>query len=302
MAGSEVTFGHPEGVNVGDTFDNYKQLNAEGVHRSNQGGISGTEHDGADSIVISHGYPDDVDLGDEIIYTGHGGQNKSGKQIKDQEMTRGNLALVRNQLEGIPVRVIRGPARNNPSAPISGYRYDGLYLVESHWHEIGSAGFRIWRYRLVRSEVGRENPPPAAIEPIGLNGGNESPRRATILVQRIVRDTKQAKEIKRKYRHRCQVCGTFIETEAGRYAEAAHIRPLGKPHNGPDKPQNILCLCPNHHVMFDLGVFSINDDFSLVGIPGRLTRGKWHDISVEHLRYHRKHFSADKRALTLGEE
>ncbi|MGN7878423.1 YDG/SRA domain-containing protein [Ensifer sp. 22460] len=295
MADGETRFGHPAGVNIGDTFDSYKALNASGVHRSTQGGISGTERDGADSIVISHGYPDDEDLGDEIIYTGHGGQNKSGKQVKNQEMNRGNLALVRNQLEGIPVRVIRGPA-DTPYAPISGYRYDGLYRVESHWHETGLAGFRIWRYRLIRME-GSENATPATVDPIELTGGKENPDRATMLVHRIIRDTEQAKKIKRKYRYRCQVCGIVIKTEYGSYAEAAHIRPLGRPHNGPDTPENILCLCPNHHVMFDLGVFSISDDFSLVGIPGRLTCGKWHSISVEQLRYHRKRFSADKLTL-----
>lgn len=30
---------------------------------------------GADSIVVSGGYPDDADYGDEIIYTGHGGRD-----------------------------------------------------------------------------------------------------------------------------------------------------------------------------------------------------------------------------------
>ncbi|WP_085032237.1 YDG/SRA domain-containing protein [Ensifer aridi] len=294
MADGELRFGHPEGVAVGDTFNDYKEMNKKGVHRSTMGGISGTERDGADSIVISGGYSDDVDLGDEIVYTGHGGQDSSGKQIKDQKMGRGNLALVRSEIEGNLVRVIRGATRGSRFAPVSGYRYDGLYRVESHWSEFGSAGFRIWRYRLVLVEGGPGNSNRSEVEQAGLNGGNQKPRRSITSVQRIVRDTKQAKEIKRRYRHCCQVCGDCIETSAGRYAEAAHIRPLGKPHNGPDTPENILCLCPNHHVMFDLGVFNINEDFSLIGMPGRLTVRKWHAISKEHLRYHREHFSADK--------
>jgi euchromatic histone-lysine N-methyltransferase len=45
---------------------------------------------------MSGGYEDDVDNSDDLIYTGQGGNNLTGdrRQIKDQEMTKGNLALV----------------------------------------------------------------------------------------------------------------------------------------------------------------------------------------------------------------
>jgi hypothetical protein len=42
-----------------------------------------------------------------------------------------------------------------------------------------------------------------------------------------------------------------VESERSFLREAAHIRPLGAPHNGPDTWDNTLCLCPNHHVPFD---------------------------------------------------
>ena len=45
------------------------------------------------------------------------------------------------------------------------------------------------------------------------------------------------------YDYRCQMCGTRLEGLAGPYAEAAHIRSLGKPHHGPDTLDNLLCLC-----------------------------------------------------------
>jgi hypothetical protein len=54
------------------------------------------------------------------------------------------------------------------------------------------------------------------------------------------------------------------------YAEAAHIRPLGAPHDGPDSYENLICLCPNHHTLFDIGGFTIADDLSLIGIDGKL--------------------------------
>ena len=52
-------------------------------------GISGTATEGADSIVVSGGYEDDEDHGDEIIYTGAGGNDpRTKKQIADQTLDR----------------------------------------------------------------------------------------------------------------------------------------------------------------------------------------------------------------------
>jgi len=113
-------------------------------------------------------------------------------------------------------------------------------------------------------------------------------------VQRLVRDTTQARRIKALYDHRCQVCGTRLEGLAGPYAEAAHIRPLGAPHHGPDTPDNILCLCPNHHVLFDHGGVGIGEDLSLIGVEERLTVHPQHPINEDHLRYRREHYEVDK--------
>ncbi len=117
----------------------------------------------------------------------------------------------------------------------------------------------------------------------------EAPRRETVVL-RIVRDTKQARRIKELYDFRCQMCGTRLEGIAGPYAEAAHIRPLGRPHNGPDTAENILCLCPNHHVLFDHGGLTIGEDLALIGSEGKLTVSPRHKISEEHFRYRREHY------------
>ena len=111
--------------------------------------------------------------------------------------------------------------------------------------------------------------------------------RKDTVVSRIVRDTYIANEVKALYDFNCQVCGLKIDTPKGPYAEGAHIKPLGKPHDGPDLISNILCLCPNHHVMFDRKVFTINDDFSLSGIEGHLRIHKNHSIEPEFIAYHR---------------
>jgi putative restriction endonuclease len=54
--------------------------------------------------------------------------------------------------------------------------------------------------------------------------------------------------------------------------------PLGAPHGGPDVLENLLCLCPNHYVMFDLGIFTIAGDLSLIGLTEKLRTIPSHPI------------------------
>jgi len=86
----------------------------------------------------------------------------------------------------------------------------------------------------------------------------ESPERAKLVVYRVLRDTLLARAVKRDYGYRCQICEETIELPGlGRYAEAHHVRPLGRPHNGPDVRENIICVCPKHHVMLDYGAMRL---------------------------------------------
>ena len=91
-----AVFGNIPNVTVGSEYVSYEELNSVSVHRQTQAGISGSGKEGADSVVVSGGYEDDRDYGDEIIYTGQGGRNNAGKHVNDQQLTRGNLALVKN--------------------------------------------------------------------------------------------------------------------------------------------------------------------------------------------------------------
>jgi DUF2075 family protein len=140
-------------VAVGTVFANRKALREGGIHRPLQAGICGTGKTGAESIVLNGGYEDDVDSGDEIIYTGHGGNDPaSGQQVADQSLTGTNLSLVRSCEWGLPVRVVRGWNEPGDLGPRAGYRYDGLYRVEEYWEERGRSGYKIWRFRLAPFE------------------------------------------------------------------------------------------------------------------------------------------------------
>lgn len=283
---SSYHFGPIPTIHEGYIFSNRLELSISGVHRPRQAGICGSQKLGAESIVLSGGYEDDEDKGDIIIYTGHGGRDlNTGKQVAHQELIRQNLALALSCQKGLPVRVIRGARQDSIYAPKEGYRYDGLYRVDNYWRERGRSGYYVWRFRLVKirdiysNQMIKEDRPPYG-----------KTKRIESTIQRIIRDTELAREVKRLYDFTCQICQLQLQTNAGPYAEAAHIKPLGAPHHGPDDMSNLLCLCPNHHVLFDFGGFAILEDYDLIGIEGKLYVKSNHKIDSYFLQYHHEHF------------
>ena len=284
-----IIFGEIDGIAEGHWFEGRKEMMPSSFHRSWGRGIDGNGDTGASAIVLSGGYEDDKDLGDEIIYTGAGGNDpNSGRQIEDQTWENtGNAALLTSMDEGLPVRVIRGHNHNSEFSPPSGYAYAGLYSVVDAWVEQGISGYKICRFKLVYSG---DNLDRNSIEQIErhLDHTARERRRVKGTVLRVVRDSKLAHTVKEIYKHECQVCGIALPTKRGLYSEGAHIKPLGSPHNGDDSLANLICLCPNHHVMFDKGSFSVQQDLSLVGaVEGLLSVDHRHHIDMENFTYHR---------------
>jgi len=149
--------GPPEGFEVGSTWKSRRDLCEDGIHAGLSKGINGREAEGAFSVVLSGGYEDDVDNGETVIYTGEGGQERGVMgQTKDQVWKKGNRAMQISFLNHTPVRVIRGSGVNSPYAPLNGYRYDGLYSVQSAETVRGKHGFLVCQFKLVR----RANQPP----------------------------------------------------------------------------------------------------------------------------------------------
>ena len=285
----KIIFGEINGIPEGHWFSGRKEMMLSSFHRNWGSGIDGNGKEGTAAIVLSGGYEDDKDLGDERIYTGAGGNDpNTGKQKADQTWdNRGNAGLLKSMNEGFPVRVIRGHQHVSAFSPKSGYSYAGLYSVVDAWQETGKSGKKICRFRLVYSGNNENRKTVEEVE-IELDHSIKEKKRAQGTVLRIVRDTKIANDVKVLYKHNCQVCGIAIPTKSGFYSEGAHIKPLGKPHNGDDSLENLICLCPNHHVMFDKGVFSINNDLELIGVvSGILNVSAKHRINKENLAYHR---------------
>lgn len=252
--------GEVDGVSVGTSYESREEVRLAKLHRPPMAGISYITDGPAESIVISGGYQDDEDFGDTIIYTGQGGQDSpGGKQVKDQEITRGNRALIYSEEHESPIRIIRGSGGDPQFSPKSGYRYDGLYLVKNYWFEKSKNGPLVIRFELNRiSELVSET--PVISESGEAPAGNAQPGRKNVTTSAIKRDSSVSDWVKKVHNDRCQFCSITLVTRVGTYSTGAHIQGLGRPHNGKDETSNLLCLCPNCHVLFDKGVLYIADD------------------------------------------
>jgi len=288
---SIMKFGHIEGTKVGQIFDSRKALASSGIHTPPMGGIWGNKSDGSASIVLSGGYEDDIDELDYILYTGQGGQDvPGGKQVADQEFVRGNKGLQLSYEYNLPVRVTRGHQIIN--GPNQGYRYDGLYYVTEVERVRGKSGYFVCRFHL-KSEDSIDTLEDK-LEDL-FKPSYTSPGRATSTVNRIKRNPKIGERIKELYENKCQVCNVLLKTPTGAISIGAHIRGLGRPHNGPDVIENMLCLCPNHHDQFDSYSFYIDSSsYKVTGLDGydskTITISKKHHIGKEFLDYHHSEF------------
>ncbi|KAI0822264.1 PUA-like domain-containing protein [Trametes gibbosa] len=153
-----TVFGHIPGVPIGSTFENRLFLHHSSVHSGILAGIAGSKDEGCYSVVLSGGYEDDKDEGYKFTYTGCGGRDRKdgekpreGPQTCDQSWKNSrNQSLRVSSYTKKPVRVVRGYKSRSDFAPVEGYRYDGLYIVERAWMDVGKSGFQVCKYSLKR--------------------------------------------------------------------------------------------------------------------------------------------------------
>lgn len=118
--------------------------------------------------------------------------------------------------------------------------------------------------------------------------------RVKTTTSRIIRNTEISKDLKGRYSNTCQVCGEQrYRAEDETYAEAHHLQPLGRPHDGPDIEENMLVLCPNHHADFDYGLLTIETETMAIShsyepaVDGReLHIREDHNVEERFLEYH----------------
>ncbi len=93
------------------------------------------------------------------------------------------------------------------------------------------------------------------------------------IVERVTarpfRDAAFAGAVKSAYEDTCALTGLKIINGGGRSeVQAAHIRPVAD--SGPDSVRNGLALCGTAHWMFDRGLLSIDDDFTILTAGDRV--------------------------------
>ncbi len=109
--------------------------------------------------------------------------------------------------------------------------------------------------------------------------------------KKLKRDRRFRKKVLDAYECSCVVCGFNIhinDKPAG--LEAAHIK--WHCEEGPDTPDNGLALCATHHELFDLGAFTLSEDY-------RIILSKWVNSSNGENEFVEKY---QKREIRLPED
>lgn len=223
-------------------------------------------------------YDDEVTAG-QFTYIGEG-------RTGDQTLTAGNRILASARDHPIPIFFFyKSPAHD-------AWEYQGLVDVV-HYRRVyyESEGREIFEFTLQRRTD--------ATEPVDTEEAvpdSARPDRVETTRSRVIRNTTMVHDLKRLYGHECQLCGSVRQRSAGTdYAEGHHLRPLGRPHDGPDTRANLLILCPNHHADFDYGMVSVDPESLTVahayepGLSGTtLTLDSEHSLAREHIEYHNR--------------
>ena len=97
------------------------------------------------------------------------------------------------------------------------------------------------------------------------------------IISRPFREASFSKKVRAAYDSTCAFTGLKLINGGGRCEiEAAHIKPVGNNHNGPDSVRNGISLSRTVHWMFDRGILSIDDDFKILAadklIPEQMKR------------------------------
>jgi hypothetical protein len=152
-------------------------------------------------------------------------------------------------------------------------------VVRRIWPNVGRLGRVKWQLAPRRYSMFARHLDSATGTAVGADIGNISPGRVRFQITRVVRDTEVTRSLKKLHRNTCQLCRRALYLpDRTKYSEAHHIRPLGKPHNGPDIAANVIVVCPNCHALCDIGGIQLS-------APGLRAR-PGHEVGAEFLEYH----------------
>ncbi len=186
-------------------------------------------------------------------------QKDNSGQISNLRIKAINIVAER----GVDARTVHAHlvGKNVPSK-LSTKRFDDLL---KNWLENDSTELKDWYLLdadqhdkvLIETFFGQ----PQVLDTPKASDINDPPETTRIetTIYRILRDTALSREIKISQQFKCQLCTKTIQLSDGSfYAEAHHVKPLGRPYNGPDTKDNIICVCPTCHVLLDYKVIRLD--------------------------------------------
>lgn len=100
--------------------------------------------------------------------------------------------------------------------------------------------------------------------------------RKRVSTTRFERDRKFRNQVLMEYGYKCAICRCSVKE----LLEAAHIQAVAA--GGLDVVTNGICLCANHHIMYDQKLLKINfDDFTLEDIDECVKSMPWYDTFIK---------------------
>ncbi len=163
----------------------------------------------------------------------------------------------------IPFNVLGRKINSNLSTPLS-----GLYLID--------------RYSNIEQKISNN---------IHLNENSDGPPNKKLeMTTKFDRNIKKVEQLKLIYSNRCQVCNYQIDLSPDqKYSEVHHLRPLKL--GGDDDYDNMIVLCPTHHVEFDYNLIGINMDGKTLinkhnAKVGLLNLVKEHKLNPKNILFH----------------
>lgn len=225
-----------------------------------------------------YGYEDEFEDDGTFHYTGEG-------QVGDQTMDRGNKAVKQHRQDGRELHVFEKDTDGLVT-------YLGQYVYVRDYPKTLPD-----RNNEDRQAIKFELRPVEEVEvetEIALPEGSQNPKRKRTTSTSPERNGKLVRDLKRLYNDTCQLCGDRrLQGDDIGYSYVHHIKPLGKPHSGPDVPENVIVLCPNHHDDFDNGMLTIDPEtldiiyeYEIELTGETVTEKRGHDLKPEYLAYH----------------
>lgn len=225
-----------------------------------------------------YGYEDTFEDDGTFFYTGEG-------QVGDQKRERGNKAIEGHQQEDRELHVFEKDSGGLVT-------YVGQYVyIDDEWKTLPDKNGDEREAILFELRPVEET---AVETEVVLPEGNPNPKRKQTTATSPERDEKLVRKLKQLYNDTCQLCGDRrLQGDDIGYSNAHHIKPLAKEHSGPDVPENIIVLCPNHHDDFDNGMLTVDPETleisheyegALTGESATVKRG--HELAPEYLAYH----------------